>query len=382
MELAVDPNGICAASQPVVTGPSFPPIATCPSEMKHFVSYTHPPLFTPAVYTGPPRPVPDDGEMRYIDQLQRYPQLPLDAHLFLKSPTTSQHWVMAFVKEQNRIVVKFNRLLTVHLRVSMQNPLTIDIEPSKSPNRRNDEQFIFNFENQRVCAEFLCVLNVCKKEVWTRRGLPRPRLSRSAIPCTRTGKLLELPDKRIVPIVQMNKVISGGDIPSTILELEEGGPKKSSSRGSPVRIPPLPHNNVVRAEVNLKRAEELAAPPKFLRFPYRMKFMLKHSVVLCSMDHPIYSWNTMTLTVDEEHRMYCCKWTAAADILAAPNSLPAVREFRVVFTTLDLANSFTVAFEESCTKASRPEIIFKSNQMTPNPCPEKGTPSLTLPPSV
>jgi hypothetical protein len=222
---------------------------------------------------------------------------------------------------------------------------------------------------------------------------------------------------------------SGSETPGTILELEEVPeallPKRSSSSNSGesgLKVLAHPFTSVVRAEASLKKAEQFPAPPKFLRFPYRMKFMLRHSAVLCVRkekksteygvlgvgtlkiwgnddcfdqlefiarhtndlicSHPIYSWNAMTLTQDEEHHMYCCKWTAAADILAAPNSLPAVREFRVVFTTLELANSFKEAFEESCTKASRPEIIFKSNQMTPIPCPEKGTPSLTLPPSV
>ena len=57
----------------------------------------------------------------------------------------------------------------------------------------------------------------------------------------------------------------------------------------------------------------------------------------------------MTMTSDEEHRQYYCIWTAAADILAAPTSLPTVREFRVAFPTLELATSFKTAFEEVLT---------------------------------
>ena len=54
----------------------------------------------------------------------------------------------------------------------------------------------------------------------------------------------------------------------------------------------------------------------------------------------------MTLTSDEERREFSCVWTAAADILAAPTSLPTVREFRVVFPTVELATSFKTAFDE------------------------------------
>lgn len=201
---------------------------------------------------------------------------------------TAQHWVMAFVKEQNRVLVKFNRLLTVHVKVSMQNPLTIDIEPSKSPNRRNDEQFIFNFENQRVCAEFLRVLNICKKEVWTRRGLPSNgggggRQSRSAIPSssssTSRSNLRGKPPK-----VDACELVGLG----TIGEMDEAHNKIVQAHGeSPVGSGSSSNNNGTlsgrtdAAGSVKKSGDENPAPPKFLRFPYRMKFMLKHSVVLC-----------------------------------------------------------------------------------------------------
>jgi hypothetical protein len=66
--------------------------------------------------------------------------------------------------------MRFNRLLTPHLRVSIPGSTAVELSPSKgSP--RGGEVFVFNFSSESEAGRFLDILNTLKSKLWNTEEL-------------------------------------------------------------------------------------------------------------------------------------------------------------------------------------------------------------------
>ena len=77
MNLKMDPMGMFSGAYPAM----FPQIPTaCPMDMKTFLPFGAQPLLTAPIFPTPQPQAANETELRYIEQLQKFPRLPLDAH--------------------------------------------------------------------------------------------------------------------------------------------------------------------------------------------------------------------------------------------------------------------------------------------------------------
>lgn len=81
----------------------------------------------------------------------------------------------AFKKDRKSIVVKFNRLLTTNLKVTVIGQTAIELESSRLSRSFMGEQFVFSFLKQEEAKEFLDEVNTGCSQVWNATAKARPK---------------------------------------------------------------------------------------------------------------------------------------------------------------------------------------------------------------